>query len=111
MTKSLESGSIFKQGGGISISIYNTRGDVEIHHARHNAETGKEPSPENPKSISLWDLILGAAGGLLVSFIASILLDYYAEPVKNNPILLVTIFLAALFIIIFIRHRLASSKT
>jgi len=82
-----------------------------IQTAGRDMEQRGESLPEKRKSISIWDLILGVVIGLLVSFIASILLDYYAEPVKNNPLPLVVIFLAALFITIFIRHRLTSSKT
>nr|QNO46641.1 hypothetical protein OEAKOMNL_00043 [Methanosarcinales archaeon ANME-2c ERB4] len=59
-----------------------------------------ESLPEKRKSISIWDIVLGAIIGLLVSFIASILMDYYAELVENNPIILVAIFLVVLFITI-----------
>ena len=111
MNKSPESVSIFKQCDRIIILIDNTRGDVEIHHAGHTAETGKKRSPEKPKSTLLWNLILGAASGVLVCFIASTLLDYYAEPLKNNPILLVTLFVIILFTTIFIRHKISKSET
>jgi tetratricopeptide (TPR) repeat protein len=96
--------------GGINISIDNTRGDVDIHHMRHTDGTDKEPSPEKQKSVSRWDLILGAISGFSVDAIAIILMHYYfEESVKNHPILLVTLFAITLFTTIFIRHKISKS--
>jgi tetratricopeptide (TPR) repeat protein len=94
--------------GGINISIDNTRGGVDIHHTGHTTEMGKEPPPEKQKSVSRWDLILGAISGFSVDAIAIILMHYYfEESVKSHPILLVTIFVITLFATIFIRHKIS----
>ncbi len=109
MRKSLESGSIFKQGGGISISIDNIRGDVEIHH-EYTAETGKEPSPEKPKSALLWDRIFGSSGGSLFKTIVLILI-LFEESIERFAIESLLILIMLLSITIFVRHKISKSKT
>ncbi|RLG28396.1 hypothetical protein DRO03_09925, partial [Methanosarcinales archaeon] len=62
------------------------------------------------KSVSRWDLILGAISGFSVDAIAIILMHYYfEESVKSHPILLVTLFAITLFTTIFIRHKISKS--
>jgi tetratricopeptide (TPR) repeat protein len=96
--------------GGINISIDNTRGDIDIHHTGYTTEMNKEPPPEKQKSVSRWDIILGAISGFSVDAIAIILMHYYfEESVKSHPILLVTIFVITLFATIFIRHKISKS--
>nr|QNO48983.1 photosystem I assembly protein Ycf3 [Methanosarcinales archaeon ANME-2c ERB4] len=96
--------------GGINISIDNTRGDVDIHRAGHTAEAGKEPSLKKQRSVSRWDLILGAISGFSVDAIAIILMHYYfEESVKSHPILLVALFAITLLTTIFIRHKISKS--
>ena len=110
MAAASESDSIFKQGGGISISIDNTRGDVEIYYAGHNTETGKEPSPEKPKSTLLWNRIFGSSGGSLFKAIAIILIlfEESIERFATEPLLILILLLS---ITIFIRHKLSKSDT
>ncbi|MHC1575052.1 MAG: tetratricopeptide repeat protein, partial [Candidatus Methanogasteraceae archaeon] len=96
--------------GGINISIDNTRGDVDIHRTGHTTEVDKEPPLKKQRSVSRWDLILGAISGFSVDAIAIILMHYYfEESVKSHPILLVTLFAITLFATIIIRHKISKS--
>nr|QNO47122.1 photosystem I assembly protein Ycf3 [Methanosarcinales archaeon ANME-2c ERB4] len=93
-------------GGEQTITVVG--GHNVIQTAGRDMEQRGESLPEKQKSVSQWDIILGAISGFSVDAIAIILMHYYfEESVKSHPILLVTLFVITLFATIFIRHKIS----
>ncbi len=98
--------------GGISISIDNTRGDVDIHHTGHTTEMGKEPPAEKQKSASLWARVFGSIGGILSEAIAIILIHFlFEESIERFATESLLILIMLLSITIFVRHKISKSET
>jgi len=92
-----DSGVIFSGdiGGNAAISI----------------NTGNEPPPDKRKSISMWDYVLGAVGGILTGIISAISMSlYFEEPIKNFRMPAIIICIIMLSLIIYARYRISNSN-
>jgi len=90
------SGGNSASDGGVIFS-----GDIGDNATIH-IETGNEPPPDKRKSVSLWDYVLGALGGILTSVIATISMSlYFEEPINNFRRPAIAIFVIMLSLIIY----------
>jgi hypothetical protein len=100
------SGGNSASDGGVIFS-----GDIG-DNATINIDTGNEPPPDKRKSVSLWDYVLGAVGGILTGIIAAISMSlYFEEPINNFRVPAGAICVIMLLIIIYMRYKLSNSKT
>ncbi len=100
------SGGNSASDGGVIFS-----GDIG-DDATINIDTGSEPPPAKRKSVSLWDYVLGAVGGVLTSVITAISMSlYFEEPINNFRVPAGVICVLMLLIIIYMRYKLSKSKT
>jgi hypothetical protein len=73
---------------------------------------GIEPPPDKRKSVSLWDCVLGAAGGILTGIITAISMSlYFEELITNFMISAIIIRIITLSLIIYARYRISNSNT
>ncbi|MEA1906547.1 MAG: hypothetical protein U9N12_06295, partial [Euryarchaeota archaeon] len=80
-------------------------------NATISIDTGNEPTPEKRKSVSLWDYVLGAVGGILTSIISAISMSlYFEEPINTFRIPAIIISIIILSLIIYARYRISNSN-
>ena len=99
------SGGNSASDGGVILS-----GDIG-DNATINIDTGNEPPPDKRKSVSLWDYVLGAVGGILTGIIAAISMSlYFEEPIYTFRIPAIIICIIMLSLIIYARYRISNSN-